>query len=194
MRRPPPVKRFLRFLLFLLFYARIIEILRGRPTGGEVRMGPLSRISVAFANGGNLSRARAVCAACEPLTDSLRSLESGSRERGPGVSGGYPLAEHEAAPHARVARRSPRNLPSAFPANSFRIAFCPLTPAPLSPCFHPHSDCSLRHRCLLVFSFQGVLPSLRRSDGLQSPGFRRSAATSQSPQLGAFAYSAKSNP
>ena len=41
-------------------------------------------------NGGNLSRARRGCAACEPLTDSLRSGTWIPRERGPGVSGGLP--------------------------------------------------------------------------------------------------------
>src|ERR1017187_2220065 len=122
-------------------------------------------------------------------------LEHGPRGKGGrGSQGACPLAEYEAAPHARLQRATPpTHLPISFtPANSPRIAFCPLTPAPLSPCFHPHSAGGLcRHRCLLVFSIQGVLPSLCRPEGTQSPGSPRSAATSQSPQLGAFAYSAE---
>src|SRR5215813_3261231 len=74
------------------------------------------------------------------------------------------------------------------------LSFADLTSAPLSPCFHPHSNCGFRRRCPLVFSIQGVLLSQYRPDRSQSPGSRRSAARSQSPQLGAFAYSAKSNP
>jgi len=66
-----------------------------------------------------------------------------------------------------------------------------LTPAPLSPCFHTHSVCGPRRRCRLVFLIQGVLPSPERTEGTQSPGPPRSAATSQSPQPGAFAYSAE---
>src|ERR1017187_8053061 len=59
---------------------------------------------------------------------------------------------------ARCARPSPACSVS-LPYSS-RIAFGPLTPAPLSPCFHPHSDCGLRRRCPLVFLIQGVLLSL----------------------------------
>jgi len=32
------------------------------------------------------------------------------------------------------------------------MAFCPGFPAPVSPCFHPHSFCSFCRRCLLGFS------------------------------------------
>ena len=141
-------------------------------------------------NGGNLSRARCGCAACAPLTDSLRSESWTPRERGPGSQGACPLAEYEAAPHARLQRAPPRPcslpLPTLLGLHSAR-----LTPAPLSPCFHPHSDCSPRRRCPLVFLIQGVLLSLCRSEGTQSPGSLRSATTSQSPQLGAFAYFAQ---
>src|ERR1017187_4048854 len=49
-------------------------------------------------------------------------------------------------------------------------------------------------RCSLVFSIQGVLLSLTRSAGSQSPGSPRSAPSPQSPQLGAYAYLAESNP
>jgi hypothetical protein len=145
-----------------------------------------------FQNGSGRSRARRCCAACEPLTDCFRSDTQSSEGKGAGSQGACPLAEYEAAPHG--ARQRAGSSPASFLANSLRIAFYSLTPAPLSPCFHPHSVCSLRRRCLLVFSIQGVLPSRCRSEGLQSPGFHRSAPNSQSPQLGAFAYLQNSNP
>jgi len=71
-----------------------------------------------------------------------------------------PLAEFEAEPHARFKRRLSR-----FPSLSdpgFVLWIVPLLVdflRALLPCFHPHSFGSLRCRCLLVFSFQGVLPS-----------------------------------
>jgi hypothetical protein len=100
---------------------------------------PFPSSQLTLQNGGNLSRARRCCAACEPLTDCLRSGKWIPRERGPGSQGACPLAEYEAAPHARV----PRALPSRADLSSLRtllgLPFCLLTPAPLSPCFHPHS-------------------------------------------------------
>ena len=140
---------------------------------------------------------------------------------------GLPLAEFEAAPHARVARSSsayplhPPILPNApFPSSQlFSLrpegkglgvsGACPwrslrqllLLPglclcrlSSLRLCRHAsirtRSAVLQRRRCLWCSQFMGVLPS-RRTAGSQLPGFRRAAATSQSPQLGAFAYSAE---
>ena len=132
---------------------------------------------------------------CVPLTDSLRSAIWSSRERGRGLRG-LPLAVFEAEPHARLQRAaSPASPLSLSLSNRILLWMIPLLVdflRALSPCFHPHSFGCLRCRCLLVFSFQGVLPSQCRTAGPQFPGSRRSAATSQSPQLGAFAYSADS--
>ena len=69
----------------------------------------------------------------------------------------------------------------------------------LSDCLsRPYRHASIRTllwlppRCPLVFSIREVLLSQHRSVGPQSPVARRSPATSQSPQLGAFAYLADS--
>ena len=84
--------------------------------------------------------------------------------KGAGVSGRLPpLAEFEAnascAPASRVLL-PPNGHRSPFLHNSPWIVFLPVDfPAPLSPCFHPHSVCCFRRRCLLVFSIPGVLPS-----------------------------------
>src|ERR1041385_2579507 len=83
------------------------------PTDGEagccrVPKAPFPSSQLSLRNGGNLSRARGLCAACEPLTDSLRSGTWIPRERGPGSQGACPLAEYEAAPHARRQARPPR--------------------------------------------------------------------------------------
>src|SRR5579859_1519018 len=61
-------------------------------------------------NAGDLSRARVFGAAGEPLTDPSRSLQSNPRERGPGSQGAGPLAEYEAAPHARLSAPLPGGL------------------------------------------------------------------------------------
>ena len=161
---------------------------------GSRTAGPLPSYQWFLQNGCGRSRARRFCAACEPLTGRFRSDTQFSEGKGAGSQGACPLAKFEAAPHGALQRARPCRSSPAFPANSLRIALCPLTPTPLSPCFHPHSVCGPRRRCLLVFSIQGVLPSRWRSEGIQSPVFRRSAATSQSPQPGAFAYLQNSNP
>jgi hypothetical protein len=107
-----------------------------------------------------------------------------------GFQGACPLAEYEAAPHARrqARRRSPSAPPVRVPFADCLLsidssAIVAMLPSALS------GSCSLR--CPLVFSIAGVLPSLNRSEENQSPGPRRSAATSQSPQLGASAYQQK---
>lgn len=57
-------------------------------------------------NGGHLSRARRFGAACEPLTNGLLSENWNPREGGRGSQGVvHPLAEYEAAPHARPRAR-----------------------------------------------------------------------------------------
>src|SRR5580658_6584985 len=57
-------------------------------------------------------------------------------------------------------------------------------PSPDTPCFHSHSSWSSTLRCKLVSSFlKRVLPSQCRTDALRC-GSARSAATSQSPELG----------
>ncbi len=87
-------------------------------------------------NGGNRSRARRCCAACEPLTDSLRSVQSGARGKGGrGSQGACPLAEFEAAPHARLQRAlspAPISLPSAH--HSLGIVLLPVDFS--APCRH----------------------------------------------------------
>jgi hypothetical protein len=113
-----------------------------------------------------------------------------------GVSGGLaPLAEYEAAPHARVARVPTAGDPAlSSPPNSLRIGLLPVDSSalvatlPSALCLRPSP------RCSLVFSIQGVLLSLTRSVGSRSPGSPRSAPSPQSPQLGAYAYLAESNP
>ena len=87
---------------------------------------PIPSSQFSLRNGKDLSRARGLCAACEPLTDSFRSGTWIQRERGPGVSAGVPLAAYEAAPHARVARR-----PSP-PAWERELGPCPQAPFPSS--------------------------------------------------------------
>jgi hypothetical protein len=141
MRRPVAVKRF-----FSLPKLRdLLGPTNGRPAGCPFARGPFPSSQVSLRNGRKLSRARSLCAACAPLTDSFRSGTWNQRERGRGSQGARPMAEYEAAPHARCQARRP-------PAIDFQVIclsgsvpflrglfFCQLTPAPLSPCFHPHS-------------------------------------------------------
>ena len=161
---------------------------------GPCPQGPLSLIPALFLqNGGDLSRARRFGAACEPLTDCLRSVQSVPRERGPGSQGACPLAEFEAAPHARVSAPLPRSI--SLLCASCIAPWIVLLPVDflraLSPCFHPHSVCGLRPQVPAgVLNSRGAAISVTNC-GSQLPGSRRSAATSQSPQLGAFAYSAE---
>jgi hypothetical protein len=98
MRRPLPVKRKIRGFQGacpLAEYeaapharvARRPPDLRGLPPAWPKAPFPSSQLHLQ--NGGDLSRARRGCAACEPLTNSLRSGTWIPRERGPGVSGGF---------------------------------------------------------------------------------------------------------
>ena len=66
------------------------------------------------------------------------------------------------------ARRPPVSLPVLSPANSPGIAFCPLTPAPLSPCFHTHSFCSSRCGAIWCSQFKGCC---HLSVELREPGY-----------------------
>ena len=87
------------------------------------------------------------------------------RERGPGSQGACPLAEYEAAPHARLRafllppiqcfvllsnpslQYPPDSRPSlfaVFPLPSFAVP---------SPCFHAHSRCSSLAACIMVSCF-----------------------------------------
>ncbi len=139
MRGPVCVKRF--------FY-RASCSLRGRPTGGGALLrfpqAPFPSSQLNSRNGRNLSRARGFCAACEPLTNSVRSGTSIPRERGPGVSGGlFPLAEDEAAPHARAPRA-----PSTRFVSSFAIPFPDWSSAVCLPRLVRHA--SIRTRSLAV--------------------------------------------
>lgn len=141
MRRPVAVKRiFTRPKLQGLLGADQREA-----AGCPFARGPFPSSQLSLRNGRKLSRARGLCAACEPLTDSFRSGTSHQRERGRGSQGARPLAEYEAASHARCQARRPlrhglsSNLPLWLCSLSLADCFCQLTPAPLSPCFHPHS-------------------------------------------------------
>jgi hypothetical protein len=69
---------------------------------------PLSLISSWRSSEGRKSvKGGRFCRRSEPLTDFLPSVQSASRERGPGSQGACPLAEYEAAPHARPSAPSP---------------------------------------------------------------------------------------
>jgi len=121
--------------------------LRGRPTGGGIaHWAPFPRLWIWFRAERDPSRARVFGAACEPLTDPSRPLQSDRRERGRGFQGACPLAEFEAAPHARSSARSPRSVHNAKlskvafrssrthdppPAFVFRMP-CPLVARPAS--------------------------------------------------------------
>src|SRR6266567_2694495 len=93
--------------------------LRGRPTGGGTAHrppdhGPLSLVDGSGSGPRGIRQGRAfLAAACEPLTDPSRPLQSDRRERGRGSQGACPLAEFEAAPHARSSARSPRSVHNA---------------------------------------------------------------------------------
>ncbi len=101
MRRPPFVKWFLGFCVFVFVASNRMFSADQREAahGLTVFAGPLSLISVCFQNGPERSRARRGCAAKRTLEGEDRSENWRSRERGPGVSGGNPLARYGAAPH-----------------------------------------------------------------------------------------------
>jgi hypothetical protein len=199
MRRPLPVKRKIRGSQGACPlteheaapHARVARRPRATRDTARLAKGPLSLIPA-------VSSERWQSVKGAPFPRGLRTLDRLPPFRNIDAEGKGAGGLRGLAPWRSMRRRLMRafrapppvaSLPVLSPANSPRIAFCPLTPAPLSPCFHPHSGCDLRRRrCLLVFSIQGVLPSLCRSAGTQSPGSPRSAPTSQSPQLGAFAF------
>ena len=158
---------------------------------------PFPSSMVSSQNGGNRSRARRFCAALRTLDGfppfcnlEFEGKGAGSQGLAPGGVLRQSLMRASSAPPLPL----PLSLSLSL-SNRILLWMIPLLVdflRALSPCFHPHSFGCLRCRCLLVFSFQGVLPSQCRTAGPQFPGSRRSAATSQSPQLGAFAYSADS--
>src|SRR5439155_3493451 len=162
---------------------------------------PFPSSQFAFRNGGRLSRARRFCAACEPLTDSLRSGTLSPRERGPGSQGACPLAEYEAAPHARRGAPSPARSLSAHEFANFRYTASRTIPpystswlglsfAARSPCFHTHSRHLFRAACKIgsfvfwrgaVYLSDGLLQRPRR--GTQSPPDAAHSANSTSALL-----------
>src|SRR6266568_4868656 len=86
MRRPVAVKQFFLWL-------KLCDLLGAdqREAGCcPAPKAPFPSSQLSLRNGRNLSRARGLCAACEPLTDSFPSGTWIQRERGPGVSGGAP--------------------------------------------------------------------------------------------------------
>ena len=172
----------------------------GRPTGGMRcfrAFGPLSLISrMCFFGREEICQGRPVLAAKRTLDrfPPFRTIKTEGKGAG-GLRGLVPLAEYEAAPHARV------SAPSASPCPVSRMLshFVDRFSARLSsrPSYR-HASIRTRlwlpPRCPLVFSIRGVLLSRKRSVESQSPGSRQSATTPQSPQPGAFAYLADSVP
>src|SRR2546423_15000507 len=71
---------------------------------GPVRYAPFPSSQRLLQNGSDRSRARFLCAACEPLTDRFRSDTQSCEGKGAGSQGACPLAEYEAAPHGAPQR------------------------------------------------------------------------------------------
>jgi len=76
-------------------FTRSARLILTYPTNGRRRQGccpgaPFPSSQLHFRNGRNLSRARGLCAACEPLTDCFRSGTWSPRERGAGGFRGSP--------------------------------------------------------------------------------------------------------
>ena len=137
---------------------------------------PFPLHSYLLRNGGDLSRARRFCAGLRTLDrfSPFRTIQS-PRERGPGSQGACPLAEFEAAPHARLTRAAPpasHLLRSPLIASSRHPLFCSVDfPRALSPCFHPHSVCGLRRGACWCSQFKGCC-HLGGDLGAQLPGSR----------------------
>ena len=158
--------------------------------------GPLSLISV-----GSSERRESVKGA--RFLRGLRTLDrfcsalNNLGQQGKGAGGLRGLAPWRSL-RQRLIARVQRAAQPRFPCSSALFASCHLALLGLAFCYVdfraivailPSALClQPSPRCPLVFSIQGVLPSQLRSVQNQSPGSRRSAATSQSPQLGAFAY------
>ena len=154
---------------------------KGRQYAAAFQRPPFPHLWCLSSQGSESVKGGVLCRRSEPLTDSLPCVQS--RLQGKGAGGLRGLAPWRSMRQRLMRASSAQSLPLMVNTSWY------LSSAPLSPCFHSHSDCGLPPRCPLVFSIQGVLPSPHRSEGdavAWSP--TRSAATSQSPQLGAFAY------
>jgi hypothetical protein len=163
---------------------------RRRPTGGTISLRPgppFPHIRRCFFGREKICQGRLGLAAKRTLDrfSPFRTIETEGKGAG-GLRGLVPLAEYEAAPHARFS--APCLVLSRVFSHFSKSAYLP-------DCLsrqYRHASIRTRlwlpPRCLLVFWILGVLLSLSRSVESQSPGSRRSATTSQSPQLGAFAY------
>ena len=131
---------------------------------------PLSQSAFQGMEGSSQGRAPLLGAACVPLTASLHSPQSASRERGRGSQGACPLAKYEAAPHgapqrATLFRRSAASsvpCPSPDPSLAVSCAFVAMLPYALV--------CS-DFRCGAGWCsrFVGALPSLLRTGGNRLP-------------------------
>ena len=159
----------------------------GRPPHGLESQAPFPSSQLPLRSGGALSRARGLCAACEPLTKRRRSVQSSFQGKGAGGLRGL-------APW-----RGPGRRPGCrHPLHSFPTANCiescdtppPRASRPVST--PPIRPASIRTRCGALGSracwgpvsrFFGAAISVPTS--LRPVAWTRpSAATSQSPELG----------
>ena len=111
----------------------------------------------------------------EPLTDSLPSLQSRPRERGPGVSGGLaPLAKYEAAPHARSqARGLPLNFNSLKRVNPTSLVPTDGPTQPSQAILKYPSKTDMRRTFLLTADKSGSPQPVERCDSVSSATHQR---------------------
>ena len=157
--------------------------MRCRPTGGaggSPLRGPLSLIIARFPVQRRICQGP-IFAAGEPLTDSALHRYSSLRERGPGFQGARPLAEFEAAPHARLSALALhvhhshglgttsclfnsglagplpfRAFPDCFPISSARFSLGRAALLPSALWLDPPE----RVRCMLIFDWTGAAISV----------------------------------